>query len=557
VVQRKSTFADPKCEHLCTQIEIFNRPKTLLEIVQTDRAMSMYARRQHAVATSKPRLVTAQQFEKRQMRRRADEGDIRTINRVINADAIAKTTQRSDERVGALRRQRRFQQQNDELEMEEIYRQRTHLEEERQVLADQDNRLAAALFAQKNATEARQAQERRICDQSDELKELRAKIEAARLSKARDAQVIQRDIRRKREQTLETALDKDQLKMFMGVKSREGDINAELERKKNESKQDLLSQIQDNERRKHDAYLQYMHEKREVDEVVAKLEASDRIKAAQEAEKQAAAKREIQLYLQQREQIKLERKQEQEADVERDRQHQIFMEQRHQEEQAIIRAQKKKRDALKHKATAEIERKRQEEENVRNMLEELYQEQAEQAAWEAEKAKEAKEIKSKRDMVAANDRQKVIRAERARAIQREEHEFKTKMLEKFAADARIAEQERVQGEEQKRVYMSEVKNLMQMRRDAYDRAITEEQQERSRHSQQEEARKAVVERERQRLLAEVADELRDYLPPGALQTNEDYELVHGKKIRQEQSYLSQLDAGQTPFSHDFTNMRTH
>jgi hypothetical protein len=443
------------------------------------------------------------------------------------------------------------------MEMEAIYRQRTHLEEERQVLADQDNRLAAALFAQKNATEARRAQDRRICDQSDELKELRAKIEAARLNKARDAQVIQRDTRRKREKTLQIALDRDQLKMFMGVKSREGDIDAELERKKTESKQDLLLQIQDNERRKEQAYQQYMQEKREVDEVVAKLEASDRVKAAQEADKQAAAKREIQAYLQQREQIKLERKQEQEADVERDRQHQIFMEQRHQQEQAIVRAQKKKRDALKHKATAEIERKRQEEENVRNMLEELYQEQAEQAAWEAEKAREAKEVQSRRDMVTANDRQKVIRAERARALQKEEHEFKTKMLEKFAADERIAEQERVQVKEQKQVYMSEVKNLMQMRRDAYDRAITEEQQERQRHLSEEEARKAVVERERQRLLAEVADELRDYLPPGALQTDADYELVHGKQIRQEQSYLSQLNQGQTPFSHDFTNTRTH
>merc|ERR1711968_345579 len=144
----------------------------------------------------------------------------------------------------------------------------------------------------------------------------------------------------------------------------------------------------------------------------------------------------------------------------------------------------------------------------------------------------------KRDMIEANELQKVFKAEARERERAEEMVLIQKMLDKFADDER---QERENAEKRiqaKKEYIAAIERQRRGKRQQYVAEMEREKQELLAMKQEEEFRKQVVEEARKRLLAEHAVKLRGFLPKGILRNKEEYDLVQNAASEQ----LAQMEA---------------
>jgi hypothetical protein len=132
-------------------------------------------------------------------------------------------------------------------------------------------------------------------------------------------------------------------------------------------------------------------------------------------------------------------------------------------------------------------------------------------------------------MIEANEYQKAFKAQRRLTQAKEEEEFRSKMLAKFAADQRLEAANVARRKRETEAYRHEVEQMVQERKAIYEQAVESELADRRRAQEDLEHRLAVVEEERQRLLREYARDLKDYLPKGVFRTDEDFERVFERK----------------------------
>lgn len=499
----------------------------------------MYARRQQAVATRAPRRITAQAYRQRTLNQREEEYHVRDIHEYHNRDSLAKASEASERRVAALRRTRRMQQQNDEMRIGGMLDNNNARHKEAAILSEQDNRLAKVLFAKKQAKKAAELNARRICEQSDELKELKAKLEAAKLSQMRLKQVEIRSARLEQERNVDRQLDAMMIQQrFMQPDTKEEEL-AQAQALKDKARVDLEKQIAAKQYYRDLEKQRQAYEKDQVDQVVAKLRQKDAAKAAHAHAKQQKLIADTQMYIEQRRAHKLQEQQDLAAEMKKIEDHQAFQQQRYDELMAQKKAQNEKRNRLKGRATAEIERKRQEEENTRNMLEELYQEQAEQKAVEQERQIQNKREHMRQEMISANNYQKEMKIARQAELVQQERDFRDKMMAKFAEDDRVARLTKHRQREEKRRYMAEVEQMLEDRRAHYAAAVEAEKYELQQAKDEEAHRKQVIEQERQRMLAEYASHLGEHLPRGVINSDKDYEAVYGQPRNSQQQSQQQ------------------
>jgi len=445
----------------------------------------------------------------------------------INARITA--VNESESRVESMRRLRRIQQQNAELAMAYTIEQQMAEKEQRRMLAEQDRQLADAMSRMKNEEIAREQEHRRICDESEELSELRARLKAAQLNKARATQLSEKqlihDIKKEQEAKRDQEMEADRLAALALEQ-------AELERRQlsnMQSRSVLQGQMAEKERAKQRAYEQFLKEKAVIDSIVASIEADDQAKLQAQLEKQRELQQNIRTYLEERATWRAEEKKRAEYELKKIQEYQQLQEQRHAELMAARQQKVDRQDKVLERLTAEIEARRREEEEMQRLLYELYQEEAESRALEEIKAREEKINFMRREMIQANEQQKAFKAARRAALQAEEEEFRSKMLEKFERDAAMEKANVERRKKEMEEYRNEVEHILQERRRQYEQQVEQELAERERQQKEREYKLAIVEAERQRLLDEYAKDLKEYLPKGVFRTPQDYEKVFEKK----------------------------
>ena len=149
---------------------------------------------------------------------------------------------------------------------------------------------------------------------------------------------------------------------------------------------------------------------------------------------------------------------------------------------------------------------------MEELINRLYFEEQEEKHRIAEANKRAAAEASRLEMMQANEYQRSLKAQRKEQEIAEEEEFRRRMLEKFAEDDRVeqmnAQRRRMKMAEHKR----EVERLAAVKTAMYEEQMGREMEEQEGRIQQEEFKAQIVEMERQRLLAEHAARLKDYLP---------------------------------------------
>lgn len=476
-------------------------------------------------------VVRQQDFTQRLEQRRVADAKVNELHRFkqnnLRYDAVA----RSDDRVELARRQARQAQQQEELENLRQIEQQAREQESLAVLREQDEQMAAALHDLKVQKQAEEGNARRICEESEELKELKEKLRAAKISKVRATQLEERKLLEKQRHTQDRQMDE-----LMETKRQE-DIAADAakaERQFFENLQrrgHLRNQIAERQVAKREAYEAFLREKAMVDEIVRGIEEEDRYKMQANIEKQKYLQENIRQFLREREQWREEEKKRAQEELRKIQEYNAAVQLRFEEAQIRKKAEMDGQVAVLAKITRELEAKRLEEEEYQNLLDELYHEEAEQKQIERLRSDKAKRDKMNQDIKEANEDARRLKQKLREEQDEEDRKFREHMMEKFAADKRLEQMNDERRRREMRNYRQEVERLVQIRRDEYDAAVRADAEFEREKAEQEKYRLAVVERERQRLLRDHAEDLQEFLPKGVLQTTKDYEVVYGRAPR--------------------------
>lgn len=483
--------------------------------------------------------VNAQSFHANLDKQRALEAKTQVLHHHVQTNKRYEGQNGQEERVEVKRRQQRYKQQNSELMTGYAIEQAAKDEYQRKILREQDDSMAAAIFDMKTQTSAAEINARRICEESEELKELKEKLRASKISRARAVQLQERDLMQQQKFAEEMAMDS-----MMDRERKQSQKRAEEEEMRrltmnHQRKAVILNQIAEKETAKKQAYEEFLREKAMVDEIVRGIEAEDQEKQMLADKRRSELQANIRSFLAERQIWKEEEKARVQAELDQIAEYNRQQGKRHAEAMATKKKIADQQDAVLRKLTLELNAKRKEEDEIRELLDELYQEEAEQKSQARVDRDNENRKRMQEEMVDANNYQKALKQRQAEQRRAEEEDFRQQMYERFAADKRLEQMNNQRRRREMENYKKEVENLVQERRAAYDAAVQAEKEEMRINDEQERYRLGVVERERQRLLREHARDLQDYLPKGVLANENDYETVYGTKPRGDQSLVTE------------------
>lgn len=275
--------------------------------------------------------MTGARFQQEQDKRRQAEYAQADLMKYHKQNDIIRGANISNDRIDIVRRTKRFQQQNAELQRAfEIEKQQKEAEE-RELLRQQDEQLAKAMADMKSQEYTAMMDARRICAQSEELKHLKALLASARLHKEQNTQMAEAamlkvqnrvDNREELRRMEEDRQRQEQEEQQAYVRSLE---------QKDEARRQLQKQMQEKDDVKRLQEVETQKERAQVDAIVEQLRAVDRQKAEDQKRKVAEAQKDIQAYLQQRHAWRLQEAERAQEELRQIQQYQALQEARYQE----------------------------------------------------------------------------------------------------------------------------------------------------------------------------------------------------------------------------------
>lgn len=425
-------------------------------------------------------------------------------------------------RVEAMRRQRaEALERQERLAGERFLKAEQEKENQKQITEFQER--VATQLATKKAHEARQeALRRRVVDGSDELRVLKEKLHAAQVNKVwakqllekqeRDASEMQKeavmaarleDLRIQSEQKDEREMQQKALRMKALQKD-----NQELLARKNQSDE---------------AMRQFEHDKRLVEEVMAKVQDEDRRELALREERKKSA---MEMLMQHREEQDRRRREDELRQAQEEEDIEAYARQKRAWEERLAR-EKSEQDASRWRLQQEMLRQQnqrhREAQEVERLREDLWREEKEEEG-RKELLKARKILEDKQEMLQAYQEhleREEIRRKREIAQEQEERQ---QLMARYEEDNRLNQL----SDQKRRIKMQEyrraVDHQMEERRQLYEAERQKERDELARMKAEEAEQARIVEEERQSLLRMFAQDARHF-PKGALVKAADFEAV--------------------------------
>ena len=429
----------------------------------------------------------------------------------------------SDERVERMRRANRFKVIQGELAQQEEEA-ALELNRTRKVKAAQrESALAEELLLVKHDELKDEKMLQYVQDTAPELRALKLKLNAAYVAKERKNQMTQNQIFKKQ---LE---NEDREYMDRVVAESDAIFAAQAEKQReNKSGAENVAQLQRDqvalkEEQARAAREQFLREKADVDAIVAKVQEKDYLDALEHIDKQRTAKKEHETFQAQRDERKrhdAQRKAEEDATILK------YMEEQNQRKESDEKL-KKERESAKARVLEEqsrkIEAERGKKEELEQLINEYYEEQRAQKSREEERLQRERKQRDRDTMIEANERQMSLKQEKRQQELAKEQEFRRLMMEKFALEDRLEQQNRLKQNQLKAEHARKVQQLIDEKRklleeDALRAAVLAEQ-----NRKREEYTRSLIQRERIRMLVEHCGGLEGFLPKGL--TEEDMEIV--------------------------------
>merc|ERR1719197_929613 len=227
--------------------------------------------------------------------------------------------------------------------------------------------------------------------------------------------------------------------------------------------------MEEKNKRKEDAYEEFMREKAMVDKVVEAIMAEDAAERAARAAKVAETKEYIESFIKEQEEYKEKRRLEIEAENAEIRE---YAEQVMAREQALRLAREKDqntKDAILERMSKQMAQRQKEADELEALRNELVIQETEERVLQKEKEKMERAVQQRLDIALANEYQRQLKAIKRDEEKKEEDAFRAAMLDKFAEDDRLdqlnAQKRRMKQLEHRR----EIERLLELRRDKYEK----------------------------------------------------------------------------------------
>lgn len=396
--------------------------------------------------------------------------------------------------------------------------------------AEQQTLITAELERRRREKDRQERFVQKVRIESDELRELAAKLAAAETTYERKLQLDEKAMIAAREAQYNSAFDARLTHERMQAEAEQA--AAEAARRAEAVRARMVLEQQMEQRLELQAVAQYEAaiERDQLDALAAEIMAENAAAREERRRKQLATKEYVQRFLLEREDLRLQQR---ELELEEERKiaaYRAAVDAR----TAGVAAQKKAKAEEEARVFAKLAQEASEAQAKREAMEELisrlrYEEEEEKRTKAAEEKRRRADA-ARAEMIAANEAQRAAKASRLERERVEEDAFRAYMLAKFAEDDRVEQM----NAQKRRMRMLDHKREVE-RLAAIKRAMYEEQRGREIAEQQADARRearvaAVVEQERQRMLVEHAARLMDYLPKGVLAKPEDLELIRAASL---------------------------
>ena len=390
-----------------------------------------------------------------------------------------------------------------------------------QRVIEQNSKLAKELERRRTDHERKEREIQRICEESEELKELERRLKVAYMNKERSAQHEERllvdSMEQQRVQAIEDQMEYDRREALRAEASQ-----AEARRVVGlHQKAALQSQIAAHEDLKDEAAREAAKDRVMVDAVVQRILDEDTREAVEKATRKNETRALIKDYERQRKH-ELEDKRVREAEEEaKIRAHMNAMAAR---EETVARLKQEKKDAETAaftKIVRETEAARAEDDEMQRLRDMLWEEEMEAARMREEQARLEKVARSKAEMKSANEQMLKAKAEQQALEAEEEEKLVKMMLNKFSSDEQLERELEAQRIGEKALYVERIQAQKDERMRMYEQEKAAELADVGAVREAEEYKARVVAEARRRLLAEHAARLDGFLPKSTLNTAEE------------------------------------
>jgi len=444
---------------------------------------------------------------------------------VANSRALADANSREDT-YDIRRRQYEIEQIAHEQAMETMTRTAALEARRRERERVQEEALALELERNKRDEESRRREIARICSEDPGLRELQSKLQMAYIAKERGEQLKEKEILEVQNKAMEAALHAAAEAAAAAAAEQQRKREEEEKKRGEERRRTLEAQLEEKQLKIFlESEQEAARERNMVEAILAKIAQEDEAEARAKAKAREEVVRTIEEFKAQR-----ERAVEAARQAEREEQRRIadYLASQGKREEAAKAAKAEDaalREAQYRAIVAEQEalRKKQEEEEALRWI--LVEEEAERRRMEEERLRKEKEIKSKKEMMEANDQQKVLREKIAAEERAKEEKLIAQFLAKCIEDDRKQEIARKAREEARLRYLAEVNAQREHKTALYEAQKLEEMRLLEEARRRDDFKRRIIEEARRKLLEEHATKLRGFLPRGVITSNADIELL--------------------------------
>lgn len=352
---------------------------------------------------------------------------------------------------------------------------------------------------------------KKILDESEEIKQIKNKIQLAYLNKERSKQIHENQIRKLIELENDAQADDEVISK----------LNNELHKEsQNEGKQRLLAlhnkyiiqkQIKEREIQREDAKYEYERDKKQIHEIMKKIEEEDLEVNRNEILKRNKAKMDMENAYKEKEFIKFKQLQENALQKEKEREYFETLQKRDKDLKAKKQAEKDEKDKILSKLCEEKKKKEAEKEYWENVRNELYVEEMNRRQKILELEEQEKKIKQKEEMLKSAIEQALKKEEKKKKEDEEEREFKRKLLERFKEDEKMEQYNKIIKKQKELKYREEIEKQWKLKRDQYLNQKELEIMNLKNQKIEEENKRKIIEKEKIRLIKENEEILKSYM----------------------------------------------
>ena len=361
-----------------------------------------------------------------------------------------------------------------------------------------------------------QIENEKMFKENDEIKEIKASIEYAKLNQVRALQMQQNQMKRMENLINDTKMDEEVLKKI--EKDRIKALEEE-EKKKNErlkAKYLIQQQMMEKEKLKEEGQKEYEKDLKDIRQIMNKIKNEDMENLKEDQRKKNIARQYMENAYAEKEERKRKSKEDEKLQREREREYQQNLAKRENEfndKKAKIQLEKDKIFEKLCKEEAARQAERDYWENVRN---ELHTEQENRREKLKELAEKEKYQRQREEMLNSAIKQMKEKEDNKKKEKEMEEEFKKKLMEKFNEEEKLEQLNLKKRKEKEKEMKTEIERQWQLKLKQYQMQKEAELNNLLKKKKEEERKSYLIEQEKKRLIQENEGLLKNYYPAGYL-----------------------------------------